>query len=75
MSDVDGLVITFSLIFGVLAAIAIVSWFARRSYRRTRKDARLMKKSLGIYVADEASYDAGFDGGFDGGGDGGGGGD
>jgi hypothetical protein len=54
---------------GLIAVIVVVSVLVGRSYRRTQNQARLMKKSLGIHVSGDATFDGGFDGGSDGGDD------
>ena len=66
-------IVVILTVIGLVLLIAIAGVIAGRSHRRTQEQARLMKKSLGIYVADESTNDGGF-GGFDGAdGDGGGG--
>lgn len=63
---------TLSATLVLIALIAIVvlgSVFAGWSHRRTRRQARLMKMSLGMYVSNNATDDGGFAGsGIDGGG-------
>ena len=57
---------------GMIAVIFVVSVMVGRSFRRTQNQARLMKKSLGMHVSSDDTFDGGFDGGY---GDGDGGGD
>jgi uncharacterized membrane protein YgcG len=63
---------SFYFILILIAVIVVASVMAGWSYRRTQNQARLMKKSLGMHVSDDATFDGGFDGGggsADGGGD------
>lgn len=53
----------FLISVGLIAVIVVVSVMVGRSYRRTQHQARLMKKSLGMHVSGDATFDGGFDGG------------
>jgi hypothetical protein len=56
---------------GLIAVIVVVSVVVGWSHRRTRNQARLMKKSLGMHVSDDVRFDGDSGGGDsgDGGGD------